>query len=272
MTTARADWDKTKPHICRRDLEASQAIAMFALAAPAWSRYGTGMTKTSFDLVGFDLDGTLVDSSADLGVAINHALGIMGLPPHDLADIKRFIGKGTRIFVERALRADNAYSEEMVAKVLPLFQDYYLAHVCDHTAPYPGALDAMAELRTRGVRLALCTNKSERFTHPLLRALDLEKWFDAVICGDTLGPGTLKPSPAPIHAMVERAGGGEAVFLGDTSNDIDAAKAAGTATIAVRFGFVDEADLLGADATLAHFDDLLPLLDAWPAYLSANIR
>ena len=222
------------------------------------------MSQIPFDIVGFDLDGTLVDSAQDLANAVNHALGEMGLPLHTLDNVKRFVGKGVRVLVERALRADNAYSEEAMKAALPLFTDYYAANVCVHTAPYPGAVQALEALKARGVRLAICTNKSERFTLPLLEKLDLLGLFDTVVGGDTLGPGILKPDPAPIHAMIERAGGGRTVFLGDTSNDIDAARAAGVASIAVRFGFIDEADSLGADATLAHFDDLISLLENWP--------
>jgi len=224
--------------------------------------------RLPFDIVGFDLDGTLVDSAQDLAAAVNHALGAVGLPPHTLDDVKRFVGKGTRVLIERALRADNAYSEEALAEVFPIFSDYYLRNVSVHTVPYPGAIAAMDTLRARGVRLALCTNKNERFTLPLLRDIDLDGYFDAVICGDTLGAGMLKPKPEPLHAMVERAGGGRCVFLGDTSNDIDAAKAAGIESIAVRFGFIDEADGLGADAIIGHFDELVPLLARWPAEIS----
>jgi phosphoglycolate phosphatase len=218
-----------------------------------------------FDLVGFDLDGTLVDSSADLAAAVNHALGSIDLPPHGLADVKRFVGRGVRVLIERALRAHGALTDDSLARVLPVFSEYYAAHVCDRTALYPGAVRAIESLRAHGARLAICTNKTERFTLPLLEALEIDRLFDAVICGDTLGPGVLKPDPAPIRAMIERAGGGRAIFLGDTSNDIDAARAAGVANIAVRFGFVDEADSLGADATLAHFDGLVPLIARWPS-------
>jgi phosphoglycolate phosphatase len=217
-----------------------------------------------FAIVGFDLDGTLVDSSADLAASVNHALGHFGLPPHGLADVKRFVGKGVRVLIERALRAHDALTDEALANVLPVFMDHYAAHVCEETAPYPGALAAIDALRARGTRLAICTNKTERSTHPLLEALGIHDLFDAIVCGDTLGPGVLKPDPAPIHAMVARAGGGPTVFLGDTSNDIDAARSAGVASIAVRFGFIDEADRLGADATLDHFDGLVPLLETWP--------
>lgn len=222
------------------------------------------MTHIPFDIVGFDLDGTLVDSAQDLANAVNHALGEVGLPPHTLDDVKRFVGKGTRVLIERALKADNAYSDAAMNDVLPRFTAFYEANVCVHTVPYPGTVSMLDSLKDLGVRLAVCTNKQERFTLPLLEKLGLLSAFDTVIAGDTLGPGILKPDPAPIRAMVERTGGGRAVFLGDTSNDIDAARAAGVTSVAVRFGFIDEADSLGADATLAHFDDLVDLLSNWP--------
>lgn len=221
------------------------------------------MTQIPFDIVGFDLDGTLVDSSLDLAAAVNHALGHVGLPAHDVDEIKRFVGKGTRVMLERALKASGDYTPELLDKLTPVLMDYYQAHLHDHTRLYPGAADAMTELRRRGVKLAICTNKFERFTLPLLRALDLDRHFDAIIGGDTVGKA--KPQPEPLHEMVRRSGGGRCVFLGDTSNDIDGAKNAGMDSIAVSFGFVDASDALGADAILHHFDDLVALLEGWPA-------
>lgn len=219
------------------------------------------MTQIPFDIVGFDLDGTLVDSSEDLAAAVNHALAAADLPPHGLDEIKRYVGRGTRVMLERALRAVDQYTLERLDELTPILMTYYDAHLCNHTRLYPGALAAMEALRARGTKLALCTNKFARFTEPLLEQLGLGDYFDVVICGDTVGVS--KPDPAPLHAMVERAGGGRAIFLGDTSNDIDGARNAGLASIAVTFGFVDVASELGADAILDHFDDLVPMLEAW---------
>jgi len=221
-----------------------------------------------FDIIGFDLDGTLVDSGADLAAAANHALMTLGVPALPAEEVVRFIGKGKRLLIERSLQAAGILSPETLAEALPLFDAYYDRHLCVHTRPYPGALAAIAMLRDMGKRLAICTNKSERFTLPLLKTLDLDGLFDAIVCGDTLGPGKLKPAPDLLHHMVALAGGGRCVFLGDTSNDIDAARAAELASIAVRFGFVDVADDLGADAILDGFDGLLPLLTDWSPDLS----
>ena len=219
------------------------------------------MTRIPFDIVGFDLDGTLVDSSRDLANAVNHTLSTIGLPAHEVDEIKRFVGKGTRVMLERALKASGEYSNERLETLTPVLMAYYQEHLTDHTRPYPGALEAIRELRARGVRTAICTNKSERFTLPMIAALEIGDLFDAVISGDTVGHA--KPNPAPLHAMTERAGGGRCVFLGDTSNDIDGAKNAGMASIAVSFGFVDASASLGADATLHHFNDLVPMLETW---------
>ena len=219
------------------------------------------MSAISFDIVGFDLDGTLVDSSVDLAAAVNHTLGTIGLPPHEVDEIKRFVGKGTRVMLERALKASGDYSRERLDALTPVLMNFYQQHLCDHTAPYPGALEAIETLRERGVRVAVCTNKFERFTTPILRELGFEGLFDAVISGDSVGRA--KPNPEPLLAMAERAGGGSCVFLGDTSNDIDGARSAGFASIAVSFGFIDATEELGADAILHRFDELVPMLEGW---------
>jgi len=219
------------------------------------------MGKITFDIVGFDLDGTLVDSSIDLASAVNHTLATIDLPPHPIEEIKRYVGKGTRVMLERAMKASGDYTPERLNALSPVLMDYYQEHHCDHTMLYPGALDAMNALRSRGTRLAICTNKYERFTFPMIEQLGLTHLFETIICGDTVGKA--KPQPEPLHAMVERAGGGSCVFLGDTSNDIDGARNAGLSNIAVSFGFIDASDELGADAILHHFNDLVPVLENW---------
>ncbi len=219
------------------------------------------MTEIAFDIVGFDLDGTLVDSSADLAAAVNHALGTIGLAPHGIEEIKRYVGKGTRIMLERAMKASGDFTPERLDALTPVLMEYYDANLVNHTRPYPGALHAIEVLRARGVKVAICTNKFERFTLPMLDRLNIAHLFDAVIGGDTVGQA--KPHPEPLQAMAERAGGGRCVFLGDTSNDIDGAKNAGMASIAVSFGFVDASAELGADAILHRFDDLVPMLESW---------
>lgn len=221
------------------------------------------MARFPFDLVGFDLDGTLLDTSGDLAAAVNHALATVSLPPFAVDDIKQFVGRGARVMLERALKAANAWSEEMLERLLPVMLDHYSANLAIHTQPYPGLIEAMDELRAHGVKLAICTNKAERFTFPLMRQIGLDHYFESIVGGDTVGVS--KPDPAPILAMMERAGGGRCIFIGDTINDIAGARNADIPSIAVSFGFIETPPHeLGADAVIDHYDELVPLLENWP--------
>ncbi|PDH67483.1 MAG: phosphoglycolate phosphatase [Sphingomonadaceae bacterium MED-G03] len=221
------------------------------------------MSSIPFDIVGFDLDGTLIDTSGDLAAAVNHAIGTIGRSPFPAADIHPFVGKGARVMLQRALDASGGYDEALLTRLLPILLDYYAQNLAIHSVPYPGLVQALDELAGHGVRLAICTNKAERFTLPLMRQIGLSDRFAAIVGGDTVGVS--KPDPAPIRAMVERAGGGRAIFVGDTINDIAGARNAGIANVAVGFGFLDgPIEQLEADAVIHHFDELVPLLERWP--------
>lgn len=221
------------------------------------------MPNIRFDIVGFDLDGTLIDTSGDLAAATNYAIGQVGRPPFPVEAIKPFVGKGAKVMLERALSASGECSPELIAQTLPMLLDYYQQNLAIHSLPYPGLLAAMDALDAAGVKMAICTNKAERFAVPLMEQLGLAHRFASIIGGDTVG--VAKPDPAPIHAMVAQAGGGSAVFVGDTINDIAGARNAGIPSVAVSFGFVDgTVEELEADAVIHHFDELAPLLKAWP--------
>jgi phosphoglycolate phosphatase len=174
------------------------------------------------------------------------------------------VGKGAKVMLQRALDASGGYDEAILDQTLPILLDYYEQNLALYSLPYPGMMAMLDALAERGVRLAICTNKAERFTIPLLHQLGLFDRFASVVAGDTVG--IAKPDPAPIHAMIERAGGGRTIFLGDTINDIAGARNAGIPSIAVSFGFLDgPVENLEADAVIHHFDELVPMLEAWPA-------
>ncbi|WP_313737427.1 HAD family hydrolase [Sphingobium yanoikuyae] len=222
------------------------------------------MARLSFDIVGFDLDGTLLDTSGDLAAAVNYAIGTIGRAPFPVDSIRPFVGKGAKVMLQRALDASGGYDEAILDQTLPILLDYYEQNLALYSLPYPGMMAMLDALAERGVRLAICTNKAERFTIPLLHQLDLFDRFASVVAGDTVG--IAKPDPAPIHAMIERAGGGRTIFLGDTINDIAGARNAGIPSIAVSFGFLDgPVENLEADGVIHHFDELVPMLEAWPA-------
>jgi len=145
--------------------------------------------------------------------------------------------------------------------LLPVLLEKYEADLGSNCPAFPGlfgALDSLAEL---GVTLAVVTNKYERFAVKLLDRLDMARRFACIIGGDTMGKGKAKPHPAPMKEMIRRCGGGSAAMVGDTTIDMDAAKAVGIPAVAVRFGFLDKpAEQLGADAIIDHYDELIPAL------------
>jgi phosphoglycolate phosphatase len=211
-----------------------------------------------FDIVGFDLDGTLLDTSGDLGAAVNHALRLAGRAPVLHSDVSGLIGGGARTMLARALEltggADGIDQDAMFGELL----SFYDANIAVHTALYPGGeamLDALAEA---GVKLAIVTNKREPMARKLFGELGLSKRFTSIIGA---GRFALKPDPQALHAMVAECGGGRAAFVGDTTFDTGAARAAGLPCVAVSFGFCNAPPHeLGADAVIDHFDDLVPAL------------
>jgi phosphoglycolate phosphatase len=211
-----------------------------------------------FDIVGFDLDGTLLDTSGDLGAAVNHALALIGRAPVPAAAVAGLIGGGARLMLRRALALtggeDGVDQDTLFAELLAFYQ----ANIAVHTALYPGAeamLDALAAAETR---IAVVTNKREAMTLKLFDALGLTQRFACIIGA---GRYPLKPQPHALHAMVAQLGGGAAAFVGDTTFDTGAARAAGLPSVAVSFGFCDApVHELGADAVIHHFDELIPAL------------
>jgi len=218
------------------------------------------MGQIGFDIVIFDLDGTLADTALDLAAALNHALKKMGRAPVPAEQVRAMVGHGARALLRKGLAATGEVSEALVEQGFPVFLDYYEAHIADHSRPFDGVEAALGQLDALGVRRAICTNKLEGLTHSLVAALGWQDRFDAIVGGDTLPQR--KPDPAPVHEAIARAGGGRAAFVGDSINDTDAARAAGIPCIALTFGFSDRpAEQLGAAALIDHFDQLLPALE-----------
>lgn len=219
------------------------------------------MTKISFDIVGFDLDGTFVDTSGDLTDAVNYALADAGRPPLTRERVIPMIGGGAKHMLRQGLEATGGCDEAELNRLNRLLLDYYEAHIAVHSRPFPGALTALDALAADGVKVAIVTNKLEALARRLLGELDLTPRFACILGGDTLGPGKSKPDRAPIDAMIERCGGGRAAFVGDSHFDIDAAKNAGIPSIACSFGFMMQpVEELGADAVIDHYGELIPTL------------
>lgn len=218
-----------------------------------------------FHTIGFDLDGTLLDTSGDLAATLNRVLAEDGRPALPLDRVLSMVGRGVHKLLEQAVAVTGGGDAAAVARLYPRFVDTYAAHNAEHSRLYPGALDALDALdalAAQGITLAVVTNKLEALTLPLLEATGLLPRFATVIGGDTLGPGTAKPSPAPILEMVRRCGG-PAAFVGDSIYDVQAAQAAGVPVIACSFGFSQvPVTTLGAEAVIDSFAELLPALAA----------
>ena len=220
------------------------------------------MTDFPFDIVGFDLDGTLLDSHADLGAAVNHALSLAGRPPVPIAEVRALIGGGGRTMLKRALTLTGGVPPDEFAALHEALIGHYEANIAVHTRLFPGGEAMLDALAQRGIKLAVVTNKLESLARRLLDELELTPRFFTIIGGDTLGQGRAKPARYPIDAMIERGGGGRAAYVGDTTFDTGAAQAAGIPCVAVSFGFNDAPpEELGAQAVIHHFDELIPALE-----------
>ena len=147
----------------------------------------------------FDLDGTLVDTKADLAAATNHMLRELSLPLLSVAQVEGFIGLGARVLIERALGQERA---ALVTDGFALFMDYYNAHLLDRTRPYPGMETLLAAARAQGKFLSVLTNKPEQPTRVILSGLGLSDYFSAVIGGDTLPKR--KPDPEGFSCCSKR--------------------------------------------------------------------
>lgn len=217
------------------------------------------MDRFPFDVVVFDLDGTLADTAPDLAVALDHTLAALGRPPVPPPSVRHLIGHGGRALLRRGLAASGEAPEELVELGYPIFLEHYAAHICDGTRPFPGIGQALDDIEKRGAALAVCTNKSEALTMKLLAALGWRDRFAALVGGDTLP--VRKPDPAPLLEAIARAGGGRAVLVGDSIVDAETARAAGVPFVAVGFGFSDRpVEALGADAVIQDYGELMDTL------------
>ncbi|RKH30344.1 HAD family hydrolase [Corallococcus sp. CA041A] len=207
----------------------------------------------------FDLDGTLVDSLGDIATAMNQALTQHGLPPHPEAAYLRFVGEGVAKLAERATASAPA---ALQGQVLATYHAYYDTHLFDRTCAYPGVEAALAELAAEGIRLGVLSNKSDDFVKRLAARLLPGVTFTAVY-GERPGIPR-KPDPTAALALAAELGVAPDAcgFVGDTSVDMDTAKAAGMYGVGVTWGFrtAEELHAHGARAVVSSAGELLAAL------------
>lgn len=187
-------------------------------------------------LVIFDLDGTLLNTIADLGTACNYALRQCGLPEHALTDYPGFVGNGINKLIERAIGAE--HSAIGVEQVKPSFLDYYNAHCCDLTQPYEGIMALLQTLKRQGVTLALASNKYQQATETIIRHF-FPGIFD-IVEGEREGRPR-KPNPQIVQDIMQQltfpVRKGATLYVGDSVVDIETAHNAGLQVAACTWGF-----------------------------------
>jgi phosphoglycolate phosphatase len=211
-----------------------------------------------FELVIFDLDGTLVDTRHDMTTAINEVLSSYGLPEKSVEEVTGFVGDGIRVLVERCLGGFGVDTEEAVSR----FKGSYWNHMLDQTAPYPGVTALLDRLGDR--KKAVLTNKAYRFTRAITDRLGLTERFECIIGGDSVG--RKKPYTDGVFYILRKTGvkADRAIMVGDGKNDILVAKKAGLVSVWAGYGFCDREKLAGEkpDYEIQEPARLLDILDA----------
>lgn len=213
-----------------------------------------------FDTVLFDLDGTLLDTLEDILGAANYTLREMGYPERTLEEMRRFVGNGAEMQVRRAFGA--GADEALIQRALIRYKAYYAAHCREKTRPYDGVPELLAELKRRGYRLAVVSNKPDEAVRPLA-AQYFGGLTDAAM-GETAARRR-KPAPDMVNDALAALGADRtrAVYVGDSEVDIETARNAGLPCISVCWGFRDREQLVeaGAAEIAATAPELLALLE-----------
>ena len=190
-------------------------------------------------LVLIDLDGTLVDTLPDLSSCVDRMLAELGIPGVGAECVRAWVGGGTEALVRRALgwRSDAPPDDDRLAAAQTIFSRLYAQHTSDRSRVFDGAQTALDFFHRAGVTLACVTNKAGAFTHKLLADLGLDRHFALVVSGDTLA--RKKPDPLPLLHAAEyfHVQPAQTLLVGDSSNDVEAARAAGMNVVCVTYGY-----------------------------------
>lgn len=203
-------------------------------------------TPSSLKAIIFDLDGTVLDTIADLAGAVNAALCKNGFPERKHSEIMSFVGNGTRKLIERALPEDNQ-DPQTVERVHADFSQHYAEHFADETKPYPGIPELLKKLKKSGYKLAVSSNKPDRFTKELIEIF-FPDIFDIVVGSSEVTPR--KPDPTGEYSILARFGISpfEAIHVGDSDTDVKTAHNAGVMCLACTWGYRSKQTLMAADA------------------------
>lgn len=194
----------------------------------------------------FDLDGTLLDTLADLADSANYTMKQMGYPAHQFESYRYFVGNGVPKLLERCL-PDDRRNEKNIAAAREIFAEYYSIHFADKTKPYEGVSELLEKLKNSGVKMAVASNKSDEFTQSIVKRF-FGDTFDMVQGGKENVPK--KPAPDIAFGIMEKLGAvpENTYFAGDSNVDMYTAKNAGITAIGCLWGFRTKEELLDSGA------------------------
>ncbi|MCG5496551.1 phosphoglycolate phosphatase [Ectothiorhodospira haloalkaliphila] len=203
------------------------------------------MTLQAPKMILIDLDGTLVDSVPDLAFSVDRMMERLDMPVRGEAKVRNWVGNGVERLVKRALtnNLDGEPEPALYERALAAFTEIYRENNAKRSHLYPGVREGLEALARDDVRIGCVTNKPARFTAPLLRAMDIDRYFEVVVAGDTLPQK--KPDPAPLLFAAEQfdLDPEDALMVGDSRSDVTAARAAGFAIVCVSYGYNHGGDI-----------------------------
>lgn len=205
------------------------------------------------DTILFDLDGTLVNSLADLADSVNYTMKVLGYPKRTIEEVRTFVGNGAEMLIKRSLPSDRKYDLETA---MPIYRKHYNANVCNKTRPYDGLYELIIELKEKGYKTGIVTNKPQ-YAAELIE----KKLFDnniMAVVGSDLTKRKNKPFPDGIDCCLELLGSKRenAIYVGDSEVDVETAKNAGLYCIGVSWGFRNTDALNGSDIIVNSADEL----------------
>ncbi len=216
--------------------------------------------QKKFKLIGFDLDGTLINSLPDLTLALNLTFQEAGLPQVKETEVVTWIGKGIDVLFSNAINwTKKQFSDDEVANLKERFHYFYSQNLCTSSELFPNVRETLETLSKEGYILAVVTNKPTRYVKPILTALNIDHFFAEAIGGHTLP--AIKPHPAPIYYLYGKFAcyPNEVLFVGDSCNDILAARAAGCTSVGLSYGYNYNIPLEESNPDY-YFDDFAKIL------------
>ena len=221
--------------------------------------------RDRFKVIGFDLDGTLVNSLPDLALSVNSALADFGLPQAPEELVLTWIGNGAPVLIARALewakgQTGKNFSDAEMEQVKEHFNVYYAENLCNVSRLYPNVKETLETLKARGYTLAVVTNKPTRHVQPVLAAFGIDHLFSEMLGGQSLP--AIKPHPGPLYYLCGKFGvePRQVLFVGDSRNDILAAHSAGCPVVGLTYGYNYNIPIAESNPDWV-FDDFARLLE-----------